>query len=170
MDAECRRSGRHGMTLIELTITIGIVSVLLALVLGLARHVNEIVKIRRAQAELGEWHESLNRWHLQFGEYPYRAPDATSEISSLTNEPLRNLSEIVRNAGIRLDPNTPALLFRSYLTLSTNAVTDPWNTPYIYLPASSKTYHLFSCGKDGKSIGINGGDEQSSLDDIYFEH
>ncbi|HGP6143946.1 TPA: prepilin-type N-terminal cleavage/methylation domain-containing protein, partial [Vibrio cholerae O1] len=40
---------RSGMTLIELGIVMGIASVLLALVLGLARHVDASIKIRRAQ-------------------------------------------------------------------------------------------------------------------------
>lgn len=72
-----RHSGNpcSGMTMIELSIVMAIMSVLLALVLGLGKHVNAVVKIRRAQADLGEWHEALNRWYLQFGEYPYATID-----------------------------------------------------------------------------------------------
>ena len=66
-----RASGVAGMTMIELAIVMGIVSILMAMVLGLARHVDATVKIRHAQADLGEWHETLNRWYLQFGEYPH---------------------------------------------------------------------------------------------------
>ena len=40
------------MTMIELAIVMGIVSILMALVLGLARHVDAADKNRRAQAEL----------------------------------------------------------------------------------------------------------------------
>jgi Tfp pilus assembly protein PilE len=64
------RRNAAGMTMIELCVVMGIATVLMAMVLGLSRHVNEIVKNRHAQADLGEWHETLNDWFLKFGMYP----------------------------------------------------------------------------------------------------
>ena len=123
------------MTMIELAIVMSIVSILLALVLSLGNHVNAVVKIRRAQADLGEWHETLNRWYLQFGEYPYEAVDIESGTvleSDLinTSTPSFNLSNVLERCYLRYDVSgsTPNITFRSFLTSGINLI-DPWGTP-----------------------------------------
>jgi len=173
-------SGRKnaGMTMIELGLVMGIVSVLLALVLGLGRHVNATVKIRRAQADLGVWHETLNRWHLQFGEYPHTRinPDLDSvdPLDSVDWElktPSRFPLTILTNQCEIIFPTTN-ITFRSYLTSAVNTV-DPWGMPYIYVcDPGGKAYTLFSCGPDRKSADLPSGTSPPSdptLDDIYFE-
>ncbi|MDD4019856.1 MAG: hypothetical protein PHV28_18150 [Kiritimatiellae bacterium] len=169
------------MTLIELGIVMGIVSVLLALVLGLGRHVNAVVKIRRAQAELGEWHDALNRWFLQFGEYPYEAVDVetgeTLQPDLITaNTPASNFSNVLARCYLRytVSGNTTNISFRSFLTSDVSAI-DPWGSPYIYTcDPGRKAYTLFSCGPDagsvlnGKAIGKTSTPD-TTLDDIYFE-
>lgn len=165
-----RASGTAGMTMIELGIVMGIVSALLALILGLSRHVNETVKIRRAQTELGEWHESLNRWHLQFGEYPYGNPQ-DDDLQSKTN-PSQNLSNILQNAYVELARDTGGvtnITFRSALASNVSHI-DPWGQPYIYLcDEGRQSYSLFSCGPDSRTRVHDTGAEANTYDDIYFE-
>ena len=184
---------RAGMTLIELGIVMGIVSVLLALVLGLGRHVNAVVKIRRAQAELGEWHDALNRWHLRFGEYPHARIDTETgnvdpfdgDVDWTLKDPARYPLAVLTNGHaiatgegcyVRYvtaeHPGGTNITFRSFLTSAVSTV-DPWGTPYIYLPSdNAKSYTLFSCGPDRKSDNIPTGaasTPDTTLDDIYFE-
>ena len=175
------------MTMIELAIVMGIVSILMALVLGLARHVDASVKIRRAQAELGEWHETLNRWHLQFGEYPHARIDTTAvdpddSVDSLdfvdSIDPLAlltNRCEIIM--PLSGSTTTINITFRSFLTTAVSTV-DPWGTPYIYLPSdNAQAYTLFSCGPNRRTLignrrvpsGSPVSDIDPTLDDIYFE-
>jgi len=179
------QSGRKnaGMTMIELGLVMGIVSVLLALVLGLGRHVNATVKIRRAQADLGVWHEALNRWHLQFGDYPYESVDlATGKAvgGSLLNDsdPSLNLSNVLASCHLQFTvSNTKTnIAFRSFQPSSVKHI-DPWGFPYIYTcDPSRKAYTLYSCGADSRSMlngkGIPPGtppNPDPTLDDIYFE-
>lgn len=187
-----RASGTAGMTMIELGIVMGIVSALLALILGLSRHVNETVKIRRAQTELGEWHESLNRWHLQFGEYPYARIDTQNDtvipfdftdwtFATPNRYPLAILTNDTAASGcytLFVHGDTPTnITFRSFLT-SAVSIVDPWGTPYIYTPSENAlSYTLFSCGPDAKTILPDGTKIPSdaptkpdpTYDDIYFE-
>jgi len=173
------------MTMIELGIVMGIVSVLLALVLGLGRHVNEVVKIRRAQADLGEWHETLNRWHLQFGEYPYAVIDTADETTSSpdpllkTANPSLNLSNLLDRCEVRFKTSTydTNITFRSFIASDAKLI-DPWGTPYIYdCDPGRKAYTLFSCGRDSRTLLSDGrvfpagtpSTPDPTLDDIYFE-
>jgi type II secretory pathway pseudopilin PulG len=153
------------MTMIELGIVMGIVSVLLALVLGLARHVDAAVKIRRAQTDLAEWHESLNRWFLQFGEYPHAQINTANgtavavygdplsfTLSQPSTYPLARLTNETSGAFVRYDTPATNITFRSFLTAAASTV-DPWGTPYIYLPsANARAYDLFSCGPNRQTL------------------
>ena len=129
------RRSAAGMTMIELCVVMGIVTVLLALVLGLSRHVNEVMKIRRAQAELGEWHEALNRWHLQFGEYPCEAVNVESgkvlEGDLFSEEkPEFNLSNILVHCYMQytISGVSTNVTFLSYLPKNASLI-DPWGVP-----------------------------------------
>lgn len=160
--------------MIELGIVMGIVSVLLALVLGLARHVNTTVKIRRAQADLAEWHETFNRWHLQFGEYPHARIDTNLDhVESLDSvdwtlqDPSRFPLAILTNQCEVIFQNSTVTL-SSFMTADISTV-DPWGTPYIYLcDPGRQAYTLFSCGPDAQTQ-LAGGNELNNLDDIFFE-
>jgi type II secretory pathway pseudopilin PulG len=179
-----RASGVVGMTMIELAIVMGIVSILMALVLGLARHVDASVKIRHAQADLGEWHETLNRWYLQFGEYPHAHIDTTRddsvdlfdsidwELTLPRDHPLTILTNRCETIMPLPNGTTTNITFRSFLTTAISTV-DPWGMPYIYLPSdNAQAYTLFSCGPDRKSADIPTGAASTpdpTLDDIYFE-
>jgi len=173
-----------GMTMIELAIVMGIVSILMALVLGLARHVDASVKIRHAQADLGEWHETLNRWYLQFGEYPYARIDTTRDDSDDLLNSINWKLDQPRNYPLTILTNrceiimplsgstTTNITFRSFLTTAVSTV-DPWGMPYIYLTSdNAQAYTLFSCGPDRKSADIPTGAASTpdpTLDDIHFE-
>jgi Tfp pilus assembly protein PilE len=173
------------MTMIELCVVIGIVTVLMAMVLGISRHVTEIVNIRRAQADLGEWHETLNRWHLQFGEYPYEAVNVeTGDIleTDLIREstPSLNLSNVLERCYLRFKTaggSDTNITLRSFMTADVK-LTDPWGSPYIYdCDPGKKSYTLFSCGPDSRSklndtpipSGATSSTIDPTLDDIYFE-
>lgn len=177
------------MTLIELSIVMSIVSILLALVLGLARHVDTAVKIRRAQADLAEWHESIQRWFLQFGEYPHAGIDTTRADAPAERfdtpdwsfrEPRLYPLAILTNdtqCFVHYDAPETNITFRSLLTASVSTV-DPWGTPYIYIPSeNAKAYALFSCGPNRQTM-VGGQRVPTSatataldptLDDINFE-
>ena len=172
-----RAAGAGGMTMIELCIVMGIVTVLMAMVVGLNRHVNEIVKIRRAQADLGEWHESLDRWHLQFGEYPCGNP----QNDNLQNaaDPTENLRLIIQDCYVTV--GTSNLYFQTFIQGRAPRLNDPWEFPYIYsCDPGGKSYTLYSCGADSRSTlngqnipsgtsGSAGPTVDPTLDDIYFE-
>ncbi len=184
-----RASGVVGMTMIELAIVMGIVSILMALVLGLARHVDASVKIRHAQADLGEWHETLNRWYLQFGEYPHAHIDTTRddsvdlfdsidwELTLPRDHPLTILTNRCETIMPLPNGTTTNITFRSFLTTAISTV-DPWGMPYIYLPSdNAQAYTLFSCGPNRRTLidsqqiptGSPASDLDPTLDDIYFE-
>lgn len=172
------------MTLIELAVVMGIATVLMALVLGLSRHVNEIVKIRRAQADLGEWHETVERWHLQFGAYPNpyeRIENGVVKLLQDPSNPAMNLSNLLSNCYIQFTVQpagtTTNVHFSDYKT-SPVSMKDPWGSSYIYdCDPGGQSYVLFSCGPDSKSIlgavgipsGTTAGTPDPTLDDIYFE-
>jgi len=166
----------RGTTLLELCFTVGIASILFAMVLVLTKYVDALTRIRRAQADLGQWHTSLNNWFVQFGEYPfYNARQGEPSRGTLTCQPLGsftlNLSNTVENACIHIsDPSSQCqpgcgdlshyVFFRSYIVGTPNHI-DPWGNAYIYIAMDDNpfddvsnprnVYTLFSCGPDGKT-------------------
>ncbi len=156
--------------MIELCVVMGIVTVLMAMVVGLNRHVNEIVKIRRAQADLGEWHEVFNQWHLQFGEYPYGNPLNDNVLSA--SAPARNLRSILESCYVTVGSSN--IYFKTFTQGYNSRTNDPWGSPYIYdCDPGGKSYLLFSCGPDSRSV-LNGqgipdlNDPAYVRDDVYF--
>jgi type II secretory pathway pseudopilin PulG len=171
------------MTMIELGVVMGIVTVLLALVLGLSRHVNAVIKVRRAQAELGEWHESLNAWHLKYGMYPdpsappYNNDYIESNLVWLVSTDVNHQYRVLNadgTANAQVPPFTSLLSRR----LTTH---DPWGSPYFYR-STTNAYELLSCGPntqhqyelpngasdtfpEGSSLSVSTPND----DDIYFE-
>ena len=173
------------MTLLELCLVMGIVSVLFAMALLLTRHVTAITKIRRAQAELGQWHASLDNWFAQFGEYPCFGADGALVCQPRGSYTV-NLENTASNACVDVEGH---LVFFSEYIIGTPSLIDPWGTPYIYIAQDNdpfdavsnprNLYTLFSCGPDGRtkieiqvngvSVSVNNGDERSAYDDVYFE-
>ena len=165
----------RGMTLMELTITIGISSILAGLILGISRHVNETTRIRQAQAALQAWSVALERWRDKFGEYPHTYADNRELPFDEPHDTLPagrgNLSNLVENAGatIRVNGKETVYLFRQLLTPQT-VMHDPWNVPYLYLPsAGHRAYKMVSCGPDGKSPDKGDNGRHDALDDITAE-
>jgi type II secretory pathway pseudopilin PulG len=130
------------MTLIELGVVMAIVTVLLALVLGLSRHVNEIVKVRRAQAELGEWHATLNAWYLKYGMYP--DPAAAQFNNGTVESNLVWLASQNPDKSYYLASASGNAYFCSLMSRRL-ATHDPWGTPYFYR-STTNAYELLSCG------------------------
>ena len=182
------RCACRGVTFIELCITLGIVSILFAMALFLAQHVNAITKIRRAQAELAYWHTAIDDWFVKYGEYPsfdMRRGDNREDCNlcnkAYTTGTVYNLAEVASNACVRIDMGDGNYIyeyFSQYIVGAPNTV-DPWGTPYLYIPADEDpddnisnprvTYQLLSCGPDGKSF-LKGDDPKTERDDVYFGH
>lgn len=134
------RRNASGMTMIELGVVMGIVTVLLALILGLSRHVNEVVKIRRVQADLGEWHEALNTWHLKYGMYPDPMERRFNNVKIESN--------LVWLASTRAGSQyTAPVTGQPFCALASKrlATHDPWGTAYFYR-STTNAYELLSCG------------------------
>jgi len=168
------------MALIELGVVMSIVTAMLALVLGLSRHVNEVIKYRRAQAELGEWHETLHAWYLKYGMYPdpyFQSGHMESNLlwlaSSNENTQYRALNDDGSlNAQI---PSFCSLFSKPLKTI------DPWGTPYFY-QSLTNSYELLSCGPNTKHTYSDAGSggatsfpegttasTDSNDDDVHFE-
>lgn len=177
-----------GFTMVELVMVMAIASILLALTFGLARHVDTIVKIRRAQAEIAEWHDTFERWFVKFGTYPYAAintengiieklPEPDWNLNNPLKYPLTILTNELSGAQYYFNPPGTNVTLRAFLTTSISTV-DPWGTPYIYIVSdNAKDYTLFSCGPDRQTL-VNNAILPSearqrylnpALDDVYFE-
>lgn len=163
------------MTLIELGVVMGIVTAMLALVLGLARHVNEVTKYRRAQADLGEWHETLHAWYLKFGMYPN--PDS-SQFSQNVESNLVWLASTNSASQYYVVQQADGTRFPfSALASKPLKPYDPWGTPYFY-QSFTNSYELLSCGPNtqhtygqGLLFPKNASATVSApnSDDLYFE-
>lgn len=175
-DAQQLAAPCTGMTLIELGVVMSIIAVLLSLVLGLSRHVNEVVKLRRAQADLGEWHETLNTWYLKFGMYP--DPYA---LSGHIESNLVWLASTNSAAGQRymVPLNNGTVFSFSSLASKPLKTTDPWGTPYFY-QSSTNSYELLSCGPNRahqlddstqfpEDFSGSSFPQDPNTDDVYFE-
>jgi len=165
------------MTLIELGVVMGIVTVMLALVLGLARHVDEVTKYRRVQADLGEWQETLHAWHLKYGMYPDPYP---SPFSQNVESNLVWLASTNSAAQYYIEQQTDKtrVPFSALASKPLNPY-DPWGTPYFY-QSTTNAYELFSCGPNRAHLfdnavqfpkifsGITFPSDPNG-DDVYFE-
>ncbi len=167
------------MTLIELGVVMGIVTALLALVLGLSRHVNEVVKIRQAQAELGEWHETLNAWYLKYGMYPDpSAPPFNCNVES-NLVCLASTNAIPYQQYFVTLPDGTRYPFCA-LTSKPLKTSDPWGTLYFY-QSTTNAYELLSCGPNAKHSYTKNNSQPTlfpdgataiddpNTDDVYFE-
>ena len=141
------------------------------------------VKIRRAQAELGEWHESLNRWHLQFENNPYARIDTTRDDSDDLLNSINWKLDQPRNYPLTILTNrceiimplsgstTTNITFRSFLTTAISTV-DPWGSPTSTCHPTTPSLHAFSL-RPGSQIRRHPTGAASTpdptLDDIYFE-
>ena len=167
---------RKGTTLIELSFVTGIAAMLLAMILGLARHVTRVSNISKAKTVLAAWHLAMDNWHQTFGEYPgdIIREDGSRE-SPLDENILGNLSNVYYQASQFLydESSLAEVKFGNYCTQPIK-VFDPWGTPYIYLRDESRqSYELYSCGPDAdtEEIELEPGrtrTHNTSFDDIYF--
>jgi len=157
--------------MIELGMVMGIIAVLLALVLGLARYVNESMKYRRAQTDLGEWHETLNAWYLKYGMYP----DPYSLSSHVESNLVWLASTNTFNQYTATMQDGSKVPFCSLASKPLKPF-DPWGTPYFYR-STTNGYELFSCGPN--RVHGSGSDRfpeddatvvsEPDTDDLYFE-
>lgn len=169
-------SRQHGLTLLELSLAIGLAGLLLAMLLGFGRHANASVDIVKARTELGEYSAALHQWYLLFGVYPYErirnGEEKGEHTESKGEKLLENLQKLKENkifVQIELPRGgTTNIYFNSFLTKEIS-LKDPWGTPYVYsCDPDGKSYTLFSCGPNRQSE-ILGDPISTSMDDIFFE-
>lgn len=179
LDARFSEKKRSGMTLIELGVVMSIVTAMLALVMGLSRHVNEVIKFRRTQADLGEWHETLHAWYLKYGMYP--DPYVLSGHMESNLLWLASAGEGTQYRTLNDDGsvNTQIPPFCSLFSKPLKT-TDPWGTPYFY-QSFTNAYELLSCGPNAKHTYVEAGGASASFpegttgsndsndDDVHFE-
>lgn len=169
-------SRQRGLTLFELSLAIGLVSLLLAMILGFGRHANASIDIVKARTELGEYSQALHQWYLLFQQYPYeRTENGQGQGEELETNGTRlreNLKKLMNNeiyARVELPQGGSSnIYFSSFLTKKLS-LEDPWGTPYIYYcDQDGRSYTLFSCGPDKRSE-VLGDPISTSTDDIFFE-
>lgn len=161
----------HGFTLLELSLTCGIVAVLMAMIVGLCGYGNASIEISKCRSELCEWGNALHNWYLKYGEYPWAQLEGATlkdKMETDSSQYWKNISNLVdRTDGVWIgnkDHSFSATLVRAL------PIADPWGHNYIYIPdPDHKSYVLFSMGPDGKSAVVGNQDKSTSLDDIYFE-
>ncbi len=137
---------RIAYTMIEMLSVLALISLLVALVIGLYNHTRDVSRTRQAQAELGELHHALQQFYLVFGHYPDLEP---------TDPPEDGPDDGSVAADRLFDPEAyrqappDGFQFSDWLAPGFEAI-DPWNRPYryAYSPDRPDTYDLFSHGAD----------------------
>ena len=66
---------RNAFTLIELLVVIGIMALLAALVVGMAKYASDKKKVARVEVELTKWVTMIDTYHAKLGFYPPSNPD-----------------------------------------------------------------------------------------------
>ena len=118
--------GKEGFTLVELLAVIGIITLLMGMILGLAGWAKQAAYRARAQANIQSLHEAVQEYKLENGDWPVDTDTFNAAASSAS--------------GIRKDED--------------GNPTDPWETPYVYVYSEPPTdgmpgtYSLRSSGPD----------------------
>ena len=123
-----RFRGQDGFTLIEIMVVILIIGLLALMVVPRLRGVADRAKRTKAQADIQELKQALDRYYLDNGSYP----TSDQGLQALVNPPTagRVASNYEQGGYIEKLPN------------------DPWGNQYFY-QSDGSTYALKSFGPDG---------------------
>ena len=165
-------SRSRGLTLLELSLAVGLLGLLFSMLLGFGLHARAAADLVRTRSELAEYSQALHRWYLLFQSYPCGEAESGQLLGETAAGLRKNLKKLVDGkvfARIELPRGGSSnVYFRSFLTREL-PVQDPWGTPYIYLcDPAGKSYTLFSCGPD-RGSEVLGDPVSTSTDDIFFE-
>ena len=112
---------KKGFTLVEMLAVLFIVSILLGIVLGSARYATQVARISRAESDLQNLVDALERFHLVFGEYP--PVDSATNLVTYTRD---SLSYAHETGDERSEFHFANLLPKGFTAI------DPWAHPYVY--------------------------------------
>lgn len=170
---------RASFTIVELLTVIAIVGVLVSITIGITRGVHQRSQLGRAKADLAALASALERYKLQYGDYPW-TPDPG--VSGAPDGGAVLFNALVGNIGPKgytslFDPRQRSFVELSRFTLASNAAADlpasgptvfltnwfndPWGKwyYYVYRPKwatggspnwDSPSYLLYSHGPDGE--------------------
>ncbi len=134
--------GGPGYSLIELTLVLLILGVLMGLVLGLGRHGIESARRAQVQADLGELHHALTRFHATHDAYP---PTDGGAVVAVTN-----LWAVAAPwAPPEEAQSLPNRWMLQWFLPEDFSGTDPWGEAYRYshdAEGSPTRYELYSLG------------------------
>lgn len=167
---------RRGFTLVEILTVIAVIGVLVSITIGITRGVQQRSQVGRAKSDLSALAAALERYKLQYGDYPMTPDGLTAGGESLdggailfnalcgnlgptgTELPQKGRS-FIEISRFRLDLNAPEdLPDPDSTTLKLNWFADPWGKWYYYeyrkSPSDtvwvSPSYLLYSHGPDGE--------------------
>ncbi|HMP74011.1 MAG TPA: type II secretion system protein GspG [Kiritimatiellia bacterium] len=115
-----------GFTLVELLVTISIIGVLIALVVGSASIAMRKSAESRAQAEMQQLASALEEYRTLFGFYPSFTGEVASAAFSIYRNDLTNATGRIRMTELQFE--------------------DPWGNSYQYRNYSRYAYALWSRG------------------------
>ena len=169
-----------GFTLLEVLVSITIISFLCGLIIGFARLANHTALRQQARAELAHWHEALERWNARFGEYPF-PDDEAGEAGGVSvevffnfenNEPYYEELEFDRDGPGGTVPFEKRRYFNEQTGSTTNrllrggtggpplpdnfspllqlSIQDPWGADYRFRYLSEDQCEIWSLGPDSQ--------------------
>ena len=143
---------KKGFTLVEMLAVLFIVSILLGIVLGSARYATQVARISRAESDIQNLADALERFHLVFGEYP-----PVDSATNLVTYKRDSLNYAQATGDERIEFRFANLLPKGFTAI------DPWAHPYVYRVYNPERgrdsnyeskddtmYVLASVGPDGK--------------------
>jgi len=127
-----RRYNQDGFTLIEIMVVIAIIGLLALMIVPRFKGVTNQAKTTKAQADISELQQQLDRYYLDNGFYP----TTDQGLQALVNPPTsgRTPANYSSDGYIQRLPK------------------DPWGNPYAY-QSDGNTYELKSFGPDGVESG-----------------
>lgn len=133
------RRRRHGFTLLEMVIVLGIISMILGGAIYAVKGIGEGAKLQRVKGDMQSLDNTLRTYKMAAGSYP------------TTQQGLKALKE----------KPTTAPVPKMWTRLQTKDIKDPWGNEYGYLfpgRTNSMEYEIICKGPDGKE----GGDDDIS--------
>ncbi|MGF1483666.1 MAG: prepilin-type N-terminal cleavage/methylation domain-containing protein [Opitutales bacterium] len=178
---------RHGFTLIEMMVVMGIIVGLAALTLGVKQYLDERAAISQTQMEVNTIAAALEDFKKTYGDYPLVGQAAGFMFRTLTGRTvMKRENDTIRLVAVESEDDWRGFIDTTQMTLdndeSPSFFIDAWGNPYVYQyknvvdvdPSSPSTsgprmYTLFSRGPDGEAGNISGTDAQQAQarDNIY---
>lgn len=158
---------RRAFTLIEVLVVIAVVAVLAAITLSISSGARDKAAQDRARSELAVLSTALERYRAVYGAYPQDEQDPTALLQALSGN---------RTPSGGVDTRAPFITLAGLvLSDAEDAMVDPWDQPYVYVPFNSgvrKGFRLYSIGQDGRDVpptssGVFDKWADENLDNIY---